>query len=450
MINKVVKMYMNIIIILFYSLNYAYAIDLESIYLVLPKDNEGGTFYCVEYNDNGNKKYKREGYIPTMTLIKVETDDKKKEIKKFITERKKNDQFLYAKFIGADGSDGWIRYGKAGKRWIHPLKEVFKARGQSLDKYNNYNLIIPISPEEEVIIYNWDQNNYNKIGKPHSFSRTTTDIVLTKEEVVFLLSEDGWEKTPYYKVKYFIEKTNQKYDEQTAILKVGEENITYRIFPLNPESYTAIKKKKGDGNGLFKKIKKLLNSFNVDADDNELKNALNKPCKQSVTISYKLTGTISTSWVPLIGMSAEGSLERKIEFPAGFRYTLDIYKGFPSNQEVKVLKILKCNEMTNTDLFVEDMQIIDIGKAKKKFGVSRDKYKKRFGDFFNEPDESALHVKCEKLFSLKTQTGGYFKVFSELDNYLDERLSYYYEELNAVERLKYKRFIIRLIVDCKR
>lgn len=439
-----------VLIVLCYNIQTSYAQtweDYRDIYIVKPPKSEGGTFYLkkIETYNNENKRFEREGYIPTMTLIKMIRDEKGKLKREWVTEES-GSKNLYCEFTGSDGSHGYIKWNS-----IISLRDLFKSKGQSPPKAD-WNLIVPISPTNDVEIYTLPLNKNllpNKVV--YKFSRTNPDIVLTHGETVDYCDEEKGIEISYYKLKFFKNSKNGN----DGLIEVGKEGSIYRIFPISPDSYKEITMIHGD-QGVIGMIKHFIKAFSNKSDAiDKLRAVSHKSCNMEIDIEAELKASANLPFI-FSSIGGTGSLKGKIIFPKGFRYTFDRYQGFiPDNNgnqnEVEVMKEIRCEDRSDTDYYTDRLTVLGIGSRKSTFQVFQHQLKANFSQYFKDPDTTGdPETKQEKMVALRYQKD-YFRVFADLDNYLDRK--YFSKDnlhLGPVKKQQYENFIIRLIVDCRR
>ena len=439
-----------VLMVICYNIPTAYAQsweDYRDIYIVKPPEPEGGTFYVkkIETNNNENKRFEPEGYLPTMTLIKVVRDEKGNLKREWITEES-GSKYLYYEFTGSDGSHGYVKGNS-----IISLRNLFQGKGQSPPKAD-WKLIVPISPTNDVEIYNPPQNKYilpNKVV--YKFSRSKPDIVLTHEETVDYFDEGKGIEITCYKLRFF--RNSKKGDD--GLIEVGKEGSNYRIFPISPGSYKEITIIH-EGQGIIGMVKRFIKAFSNKGDAiDKLKSVSNKTCNIEIEIDVELKASANIPFL-FSPIGGTGSLKGKIIFPKGFRYAFDRYHGFISDsndtqKEVEVMKEIRCEEGSNTDYYTNKLTVLGIGTHKSTFQVFQHQLKDNFSQYFKNPDTTGNpDIKQEKMVALKPRKD-YFRVFADLDNYLDRK--FFNKEkldLGPVKKQQYKNFIIRLVVDCRR
>lgn len=446
MVKKILMIILvSLIVALFFYNNNAAAESCDDIYIVQPPNNEGGTFYLSLQRNPKTHQFSRAGYIPTMTLVKIDKKEDGFPEEKWISEKKHGPQHPYFKFIGTDGSAGYIK-----RISITPLGSMFKYKNQLLNCNSPHKLVIPISPVEEVILYDKPENNSvapRQIGK---FSRSVPDIVFTDEALDYWDSEDHREKIPFYKVRFSQKKKEGDFKERDALVKAEGENRVYRLLPIDPGKYQHVASLTKEA--LLSKIKCFFRGLLKDYESKQFVTALGKSCARE----YSMEATIKVgAELPLKFIRVEGDVagKVKIEYPIGYRYCLDCYNGFISKTKSYVFKTVRCENNSTTDWFTEHLTIREIGKNKEEFEIFQHQLERRFKEYIDKPDTTGIAgIKREKMVALKKFEEGsgkdYFTAFSKLSEYLDERF-FNKVDLDTVEKLQFKSLVMRLIVDCE-
>ncbi len=415
----------------------------NDIYIVYPGSNEGGTFYLKLEQDPKSKRFEREGYIQAMTLIKIVRENGFVK-ERIISEGKGETKYPYVEFVGSDGSFGYIK-----RTSITPLKSLLKYKDQKLSCNSPYKLVIPISPTEDVTLFNKPKDKTETPKKIGSFSRSAFDIVYTDENVDDWDNADHTGKIPFYNVKFSQEQQGGAFIEREALIRVKGEDEIYRLFPINPGNYRQVKMVTDENT--LSKLKRLFSRCLADYDSNELARGLKKSCDEELSFEVKINLGVEVP-INIVKIGAGAEAKYFINYAKGYRYTLDTYHGFLSDTKSDVLKTVRCEENSTTDWYSHRLLITEIGKGKDAFEAFQHQLERRLKAYFEKPDTTGFAgIKRDKMLVLKKikmDSGkDYFSAFSKLDKYLDER---FFNEvlIGAVEKLQFKSLIMRLIVDC--
>ncbi len=445
-----VRLLMNMVILfvgalLLFHGDDTFAQSCDDIYVVKPPNNEGGTFFLSLERDPKTNRFPRGGYIQTMTPIKVVRKDGRLA-EKWISEKRRGRQYLYVEFVGSDGSYGYIK-----RTSITPLVSLFKSKNQSLDCNSPDKLVIPISPIEDVTLFNRPEDRSVVPVGIGGFSRSFPDIVFTDEKHDYWASEDPTQRIPFYQVRFSQEREDGTFREREALIRVERENKTYRFFPINPEVYQPVRIL-ADVN-LIDKLRRFFSRFFTDIDENQLARGLGKSCDEE--FSMEVRGEVGAE-APLDFVRIGGGVEVKtvIRYPIGFRYCLDSYQGFVSGGKSDVLKTVRCEESSTTDWYTDRLTVTGIGEKEEIFEIFQHQLEERLEAYFEKPDTTGISgIKREKMVALREIEEGsgrdYFTAFSKLGGYLDEN---FFDdiELGTLEKQQFKSLIMRLIVDCGR
>jgi hypothetical protein len=377
-----------------------------------------------------------------MTPIKVVRKDGGLA-EKWLSEKKRGRKDLYVEFIGSDGSYGYIK-----KTSISPVGSLFKSKNESLDCGSSHKLVIPISPTEDVILFNSPADRSVTpigIGK---FSRSVPDIVFTDGEIDHWDNKDHSQKIPFYTVRFSQEGADGTFREREALLMTEGENKIYRFFPINPAVYKPIRILADET--VIARFRRFFSRFFTDYDENKLARGLGKSCDEE--FSMEVSGQVGAE-VPLPVVKVGGGLVVKnaVRYPKGHRYCLDSYYGFVFDRKSDVFKTVRCEENSTTDWYTERLTVTGIGDTEEIFEIFQHQLEERLKAFFEKPDTTGISgVKREKMVALKKIEEGsgkdYFTAFSRLSEYLDER---FFDEidLSTVEKEQFKSLITRLIID---
>lgn len=419
--------------------------NCEDIYIIRPDNNEGGTFYLgVEPNPVTGTRL-REGYLPTMTLIKVvRRQDGNRNIIP-ITEKKWGDRFDYIEFIGSDGSHGFVKL-----NLVRQLNDLFKRRQLSFNCKSDLKLIIPTSPTEEVVIYNRPSDTRETPVPIGRFSRSFPEVVLTDETTAYWENADHSGQAAFYNVTYSRKMAGGGFRQTDALIEARGHGQQYKISTIDPAKYVSIAQITDETMAV--QVVNFIKRWFEGYDDAKLVRAFQKPCDMEYVISARVQASVGMPPLKFIEIGADGSMGINIKFSSGFRYSLERYRGFFSGKTREVLKTIRCESNSTSDWYTDHLTVTQIGKDNQIFEIFQHQLEKRFAAYFETPDTTGFAgITRDKMIVLKKiETGDnrdYFTAFSKLQQYLNERL-FKHLNLNSAEEDQLKSLIIRLMVDC--
>jgi len=427
---------------LFHS-DHTFAQSCDDIYVVKPPNNEGGTFFLSLESDPKTNRFPRGGYIQTMTPIKVVRKDGRLT-EKWLSEKKRGRKYLYVEFVGSDGSYGYIK-----RTSITPLMSLFKSKNQSLDCNSPDKLVIPISPTEDVTLFNRPEDRSVVPVGIGGFSRSFPDIVFTDEGLDYWDSRDPNQKIPFYMVRFSQEREDGTFREREALIRAEGENKTYRFFPIDPGVYQPVRIL-ADVN-IIDKLRRFFSRFFTDYDENKLARGLGKSCDEEFSMEVR-GGVGAEAPLPVVKVGGAVEVKTVIRYPRGYRYCLDSYHGFVSDRKSDVLKTVRCEESSTTDWYTDRLTVTGIGENEEIFEIFQHQLEERLEAYFEKPDTTGISgIKREKMVALKKIEEGsgrdYFTGFSKLGDYLDENF-FDDVDLDTFEKQQFKSLMMRLIVDC--
>ncbi len=221
-----------------------------------------------------------------------------------------------------------------------------------------------------------------------------------------------------------------------------------RLFPIDPKSYKSVEVV--TDHDLITRMQMFISRFFSEVSTDEIARGLRKECNAKLSISVKLKAGVGGNF-KIADLSLAGEGTYLWEWKQGYRYTLETYRGFQSNQESDVFKTIRCEEESSTDWYAHRFVVTNIGGKDEPFEIFQHTIEGKLGRYFEKPDTTGVAGTArEHMVALKRAEDGstknFFEAFAALDSYL-ENAFFKDVEISAVEKLQFKNLIIRLIVD---
>ena len=201
----------------------------ESLYVVTPPENHGGTIYLSPLN---NGRYGRAGYLPVGTFLQLQLNGEMSD-SSFQIRRIVGGPFeLYFRFVGADGTAGFVR-----KDSVTSLRSMFDqefrnvAAAEVVSCRDVHAIIVPIDPSDDVAVY-YHPARFDKIDPSAvQFSRTDFKLVFVLNDPIETVeATDG---TIYNKVLFVDEEVSpERFKAKPGYLREAD-----RDFPSQPGTY---------------------------------------------------------------------------------------------------------------------------------------------------------------------------------------------------------------------
>lgn len=400
----------------------------KEIFSVEPQNkNLGGTFYL---SDEGSHEIS--GYLLRGSLLKLEKMSGAAITKDI--DNQSGDIVTHYKFIGADGSHGFIRQSD-----VQQLNIKFEDRASNVSCKNpDEFLVIPANFKNEVMLFRYPRQELKKPPRVNTFSRTHFFPVITSGEIkkIKFEKDNGQIVTKKYYSAVFFQDGGDHYKKRSVLLDEYDETRTYYLIPLDPETYRPIINDEGSfADRALRYIRRILDRGNQD----ELVNILGKQCNQELSFvgSFKAE---SPSILPIsVGVTAEVT----ITIPQGERFSLEKFSGFKAIDTLWIGKKLICdnNEPWYADLITVEGLGRGIGfRIKQNDIISVDK------NLFASTQASGLIGKERKSMIALKNPDRRLESFAKLGKFLDT-LYFRKANLHPADKLRLKSLLLREIVD---
>jgi hypothetical protein len=408
------------------------------LYIVNPPKSDGGTFYRNK-TDDGIASV-RKGYLPRGMVVKL-VKQNGDVVEEFMKDEEAEEEFKYKRFVATDGSSGFIR-----STFVKPLNELYPNQSKHVDCSSEFLLVLPISPTKEVFLYSRPKSPQEGIRKVHRFSRSESDLVVSRgEEQKIVYTKDGEQTRQAFFDAIFVQDQVDAWRPRSVIIPAAGIGKLYELIPLKTEDLTPVRH--NQKTGLEAKIKAFAQRFKLKKNVEDLLGVFKKSCANEVVIEGEL-GVGTPSW---FGTSA--SLSGKViwKFPAGERYDLNRYENVLEQSTVEVDRLIHCQKDTHRDWYISRIHVSSPQAEFKSISIAQKPLLQKVNQYFTTPDAN-LVSSTERLAMLALRPKNelpseeFFSAFTALGNYL-EQAYLKNQTLSRDDKARLKSLLIRLVVD---